>query len=175
MTDETKHERKTLWESVLLPRLDEIGELYGKGMTRAQICATLGVAENTLRAHEVKHKELADVLTRARAKVAGDLCGALYRLALGAERRTITKKGGEEIETVETLPPNLAALSKLLEVVAPEIESAQQNEQALTDDEKRERACRILGIPNTGPRSTSADDFENWKRRNELNASCGEI
>lgn len=153
-----KTERRTLWERVLRPRLDEIGELYGRGMTRAQICATLGVAENTLRAHEVKHKELADVLTRARAKVAGDLCGALYRLALGAERRSITKKGGEVIETVETLPPNLAALSKLLAVVAPEFESGQQAANTLTVEERRERACRLLGIPNTGDKSTPADD-----------------
>lgn len=153
-------DRKTTWE-LIKPQLKKIGALYGSGMTRGQICDAIGICENTFRTHEKNHKELAQTMKQARAKVLHTLAGKLYELATGATRKTQTISNGKLIETVEVLPPSLPAILALGKILAKEwiVGETPQGIESLTNDEMRERACRMLGIPNTGDKSTSADEF----------------
>lgn len=157
-----KKERKTAWAKIE-PRLVEIGELYGNGMTRKQICDYISVSENTFRNYEKKNDALAQVMKYARAKVLYTLTGKLYELATGAKRKTRTVSNGRIIETEETLPPSLPAILKLGTILSKEWisgECANDEVQELTDAEKRAEVCKILGIPNPGfDRSTWRDDL----------------
>lgn len=157
-----KRERKTAWAKIE-PRLVEIGELYGNGMTRKQICHYIGISENTLRAHEKQKEALAQVMKQARAKVLYTLTGKLYELATGAKRISRTESAGKITETVETLPPSLPAILALGKILYRDwIDGAapQDDPEELTDAEKRARACRILGIPDPGfDRSTWEDEL----------------
>ena len=46
------------------PDLEEVEKLASQGLTQAQICRVLGIAEQTLYAHKKKNKEFADALKR---------------------------------------------------------------------------------------------------------------
>ena len=50
------------------PDLEQVERLGRQGLTQAQICSVLGIAEQTLYAHKKKNKEFADALKRGQHK-----------------------------------------------------------------------------------------------------------
>lgn len=175
MTDKkSKGRRKSAWELVIAKNRARVVEMYSRGATKTKLAEFLGISLKTFLENEKAHPDFAAELVSARMVALDEVRGALFRRAVGykVEKTSMRKVNGVETRFIEKVevPADVAACLAILKNAGewsdnPVVDNAVA--QALTDDEKRERACRILGIPNTGPKSTSADDFENWKEREE--------
>lgn len=117
--------RKTK-ENLILQNLDVIREMKKKGCTDVQILKHIGVSPATFYKHLKVNKELQEAWNDAKAELASDLEGNLYKLAKGGfaltTTRTYTDKNGNiQTETIEKeLPPNLGALIFLLKNIQPD-------------------------------------------------------
>lgn len=113
--------RKSLYESNVQPRLEEITELT-KTMTEAQIASVLGVSVAAFEKYKTEHEELREALKKGREVLVTELHDALRRKALGFTF-TETKKIIRNVEGVRTQvieeyerysPPDVGAIHLLL-------------------------------------------------------------
>lgn len=118
-----KRGRKSVYESAILPHIDEIRQAVSTGATIPEIASALGIAESTLNKYKAEKKELADAFARGREKVVIDIKAALLKKAIGfqyeEEKRVGRKdKNGENIILVEKYsrycPPSETAAAMLL-------------------------------------------------------------
>ena len=118
-----KRGRKSVYESVIKPHLDEIKNAVSAGATIAEVAAALNISESTLNKYKAEKKELADAFARGRENVVFEIKAALLKKALGfeyeEEKRVGRKdKNGENIVLVEKYkkycPPSETAAGMLL-------------------------------------------------------------
>lgn len=141
--------RPCVYETKIAPRLAEIGEMFTQGFSRKAVADVLGVSVETFRKYERTVPELQDKITLSKAHSTAILVNALFELAKGATVETTKTKTYDDGRTVvekivETLPPNLAAIERLLN----RIESLDANSPAaIEDEERREREReRVAGL-----------------------------
>lgn len=115
--------RKSIYDTVIAPHLDEIRKGVENGATVKEIAQALGIAESTLNKYKAEKKELMAAFTRGRASIVIDIRGALLKKALGYEYEEEKRVGrkdakGENIVLVEKYkkhqPPSETAAAMLL-------------------------------------------------------------
>ncbi len=115
--------RKSIYDTVIAPHLDEIKKGVENGATVKEIATALGIAESTLNKYKAEKKELMAAFARGRASIVIEIRGALLKKALGyeyeEEKRVGRKDGkGENIVLVEKYkkhqPPSETAAAMLL-------------------------------------------------------------
>lgn len=158
--------RKTAWELVIEPNRELLLDMYSRGATKEKLSLFLGISKQTFLASEAAHPEFAEALAKARIVALDEVRGALFKRAVGFKARRVNKRriGDKTVEFIEEYDvfPDVSAGAMILKNAGewsdnPVVDDAIS--QVLTNDEKRERACRILGIPNPGfDRSTEEDD-----------------
>lgn len=162
----SKGRRKSAWELVIARNRAQVVEMYSRGATKAKIAEFLGISLRTLIETEKRHEDFAKELVSARMVALDEVRGALFRRAVGYKirKKSIRKVNGVETQFIEEIevPADVGACVSILKNAGewsdnPVVDNAVAS--ALTVDERRERACRILGISNTGDKSTPADDF----------------
>lgn len=100
----SKRGRKSIYDTVILPNLDKIGEWVRGGATEKQICEALGISVSAFNVHKEK-TELKETLKKNRINLVLDLRGELARQAfkhtLKTTKRYITKddSGREKTHT----------------------------------------------------------------------------
>jgi len=116
----SKGGRPQVYETKIEPRLNEIGEMFSRGLTRSAVADVLGVSVETFRKYERTQEALAAKIALSKSHGAAMMVNALFELATGkATAKTVKTKTYDDGRTVveeivETLPPNLAAIEKLL-------------------------------------------------------------
>lgn len=118
-----KRGRKSIYETMIEPHLEEIKKAVSAGATIPEIAKSLGVAESTLNKYKAEKKELSDAFARGREKVVIEIKAALLKKALGfsyeEEKRVGRRdKSGENVILVEKYsrycPPSETAAGMLL-------------------------------------------------------------
>lgn len=118
-----KRGRKSVYESVIQPHLEEIKKAVSAGATIEEVAAALNISKSTLNKYKAEKKELADAFARGRKEVVFEIKAALLQKALGfkyeEEKRVGRKdKNGENIVLVEKYsrycPPSETAAGMLL-------------------------------------------------------------
>lgn len=61
--------------------IDRVAELAGRGLTQAEICAVIGISEDTLGRRIQDTADFADAIKRGRAAAAVEVSNALYQKA----------------------------------------------------------------------------------------------
>lgn len=102
-----KRGRKSVYQSVIEPHLDDIKKAVSAGATISEIAKSLGVAESTLNKYKAEKTELADAFARGREQVVFEIKASLLKKALGfnyEEEKCVARKDkdGENIVLVET-------------------------------------------------------------------------
>ena len=115
--------RKSVYDSVIKPHLEDIKNAVSAGATIAEVAAALNIAVSTLNKYKAEKKELSDAFARGREKVVIDIKAALLKKALGfsyEEEKKVGRrdKGGENIVLIEKYtrycPPSETAAGMLL-------------------------------------------------------------
>lgn len=118
-----KKGRKSKYDTVIAPHLEEIAEAVKNGATVEEIAKALGVAESTLYKYKNEKTELSAAFACGRAKIVIDIRAALLKKALGfeyEEEKIVAKKdaAGQNIVLIETYkkyqPPSETAGAMLL-------------------------------------------------------------
>lgn len=118
-----KRGRKSVYDTMIEPRFDEIREWLENGATEKQIYENLGVGRNAFYKYKKEKKEFKEFLKNGRKSLILQLRGALVKKAFGfnyTEIKTIKlrDKNGEMIERVEVYDrvalPDVAALNLCL-------------------------------------------------------------
>lgn len=114
--------RKSAYETLVKPRLNEISDWLKHGATEAQIAHNLGITRQSLCNYKNKNPEFFDILKNGRQSLVVELRGALVKRALGykfTEVKKYTKiEQGKSVqyveETTKEAPPDVAALNLCL-------------------------------------------------------------
>jgi DNA-binding CsgD family transcriptional regulator len=61
--------------------IDRVAELAGRGLTQAEICAVLGISDQTLLNRKRDNLDFLDAINRGRAQAAQEVANALYTKA----------------------------------------------------------------------------------------------
>ena len=112
--------RKSLYESLVKPKLSTIEGWYRDGLTLEQIADNLGIALSTLCNYKNQYQELSDALKRGNDDAVYAVENSLLRLALGFtyEEQELTKTG--QVVTVQKYAkPNTTACIFWLKNRAP--------------------------------------------------------
>ena len=118
-----KKGRKSKYDTVIAPHLEEIAEAVKNGATVAEIAKALGIAESTLYKYKEEKAELSAAFTGGRASIIIEIRGALLKKALGyeyQEKKQYIKKddNGESVTyteiTTKHQPPSETAGAMLL-------------------------------------------------------------
>lgn len=78
---ENKRGRKSIYETIILPNLDQIGEWVKNGASEKQICEALGISVSAYNVHKEK-KELKETIKKNRTSLALELRSSLVSLAM---------------------------------------------------------------------------------------------
>lgn len=119
--------RKSKWEALILPHLDEIPNMCLE-MTQGQIADALGISRSMWDNYKVMHPELKEALSKGKEKLVQELKDALRKKALGFrydETKTTQRKAGNQTQvTIEKYdrysPPDIGAIHLLLKNNDPE-------------------------------------------------------
>ena len=117
-----KRGRKSIYETVILPNLDRIGEWIRNGASEKQICEALGISVSAFNAHKEKN-ELKETLKQSRTNLVLELRGELISLA--KRHKLETKKTYITVDdegntrkhtevTVKEVDASLSAINMLL-------------------------------------------------------------
>lgn len=115
--------RKSIYDTVIAPHIDEIKEGVKNGATVKEIANALGIAESTLNKYKAEKKELKAAFARGRASIVIEVRGALLKKALGfeyKEEKKVARKDadGENVVTIEEFkrysPPSETAAAMIL-------------------------------------------------------------
>lgn len=101
-----KRGRKSVYETMIQPHLEEIKKAVSTGATISEVAAALNVSESTLNKYKAEKTELADAFARGREQVVIEIKAALLKKALGFEFEEEKKVGrrdkdGENIILIE--------------------------------------------------------------------------
>lgn len=114
--------RKSVYETRVKPRFNEITDWLRHGATEAQIAHNLGVSRQTLCNYKNDYPEFFDILKNGRQSLVLELRGALVKKALGYKFQEIKKytkiEDGKAVqyveETTKEAAPDVAALNLCL-------------------------------------------------------------
>lgn len=117
-----KRGRKSVYDTKIKPRFDDILKWLRNGATEKQVYENLGIAENTFYRYKKEKSEFSQLLKKGQESLVEQLRGALIKKALGfeyKESKRITKyeDGNEIIQTEEYTKqslPDVAAANLLL-------------------------------------------------------------
>lgn len=118
-----KRGRKSIYETVIEPHIEDIKKAVAAGATDQEIADGLGIAKSTLSKYKAEKTELSEAFARTREKVCFDIKAALLKKALGftyEEEKTTGRKdkNGENIILIEKYkrysPPSETAAGMLL-------------------------------------------------------------
>ena len=117
-----KRGRKSVYDTVIKPRFDDILYWLRHGATEEQVYKNLGISKNAFYTYKKEKKEFYDLLKKGQESLVEQLRGALIKKALGfeyKESKRITKyeDGNEIIQTEEYTKqslPDVAAANLLL-------------------------------------------------------------
>ena len=158
--------KRTAWETVISKNQKKLLDMYARGSTKTKLAQFLGITLKAFIENERRHPEFSEELARARVIALDEVRGAIFKRAVGFKAKRVNKRkiGDKEIVFMEEyeVPPDVTACSMILKNSGewsdnPVVDEAVAG--ALSDEERRARACRILGVPDPGfDRSTNADD-----------------
>lgn len=115
--------RKSKYETVILPRFEEIKEWVSDGLTDKEIIAKLGISKSTWYKHKADFVEFSDTIVDCRKPKVDELEQTMFKLANGYTVRlrkamkVRVEGGGETVEEYMEdvhVPPNFNALRFLL-------------------------------------------------------------
>lgn len=115
--------RPSIYETEILPHLEEIENAVKAGATIEEIAEALGIAESTLYKYKKEKTELKKAFARGRANIIIEIRGALLKKALGYEyeekkQYMKTDENGESVTyteiTTKHQPPSETAGAMLL-------------------------------------------------------------
>lgn len=114
---------KSKYETIILPRLEEIKKWVSEGLTDKEIINNLGISSSTWYKHKSEITEFSETIDESRKPKVTELEETMFKLARGY-RVTMNKVmkvrdvgGGEHLEEYEEdvfVPPNFNALRFLL-------------------------------------------------------------
>lgn len=134
--------RKSLYETHVKPRLNEISEMI-IDKTEAQIASVLGVSVAAFESYKNQYEELREALKKGKKILIDQLHDALRRKALGFNytetQKTIKTVDGVKtmlvVETEKYSPPDVGAIHLLLK----NLDDTWTNDDKTTIDLKREK------------------------------------
>ena len=134
--------RKSLYETHVKPRLNEISEMI-VDKTEAQIASVLGVSVAAFESYKNEYEELREALKKGKNILIDQLHDALRRKALGFNytetQKTIKTVDGVKtmlvVETEKYSPPDVGAIHLLLK----NLDDNWTNDDKTTIDLKREK------------------------------------
>jgi transposase-like protein len=99
-------------------------EMVKLGATRADLARAFGVSDESVRQWRLRHAEFAEALRLADAHVVAACEATLFEVAIGTtmEQTKVvnTPEGPARVKYIESLPPNVTALTKILTNRAPD-------------------------------------------------------
>jgi hypothetical protein len=124
----SKRGRKSLYDTVIKPRINEIKRWLQNGATEKQVCDALGISHDTFYKYKRENAEFCEIIKNSRQNLVDELRGALVKRALGFEytekKHYIKNEDGKTIEYIEetTKPalPDVAALNLCLKNYDPD-------------------------------------------------------
>ena len=117
-----KRGRKSVYDTKIKPRFDDILKWLRNGATEQQIYKNLGITKQTFYTYKKEKMEFFDLLKKGQESLVEQLRGALIKKALGfeyTETKRFTKiENGKQVQTIEETKkqslPDVAAANLLL-------------------------------------------------------------
>lgn len=117
-----KRGRKSVYETKIKPRFDDILYWLRHGATEEKIYKNLGISKDTFYRYKNEKSEFSDLLKKGQESLVEQLRGALIKKALGfeyTETKRFTKiENGKQVQTIEETKkqslPDVAAANLLL-------------------------------------------------------------
>ena len=123
--------RKSKYEEVILPKLEEIKDLLAKGTSEKEIANYLGISYTTWKTHKRKIASFSAVVKESRGKAIEDLEKAMFNSALGFTKKIkkamklkeVVYENGKRLKETERIefyedeiyiPPSVACAQFLL-------------------------------------------------------------
>ena len=119
MTEKKKRGRKNKYFTHVEPRLKEIEQWCGEGLTEKEMCEKLGVGWSTWNEYKIEFVDLVDTLKRGKIVADQKVVASLYRRAIGYEYTEVKKKA-----VVDVLNPSeikLVTESETTKHVVPDV------------------------------------------------------
>lgn len=122
MVSTAKRGRKSVYDTIIKPRFDDILVWIKNGATEKQVYENLGIKKDAFYKYKKEKAEFNELLKKGRQNLVLELRGALVKKALGftyTEKKTYTKKEEGKIteyneETEKKALPDVAALNLCL-------------------------------------------------------------
>lgn len=124
-----KRGRKSVYETVIKPHLDDIRKWLQNGATERQVYDSLGISAESFYKFKRENEEFSEFLKNSRLSLVGELRGALVKRALGFEYKETKRYVKEDAdgnrsswieETTKAALPDVAALNLCLKNYDPE-------------------------------------------------------
>lgn len=117
-----KRGRKSVYDTVIKPRFDDILKWLRNGATEKQVYENLGIGKDAFYKYKNEKSEFNELLKKGQESLVEQLRGALIKKALGfeyTETKRFTKiENGKQVQTIEETKkqslPDVAAANLLL-------------------------------------------------------------
>lgn len=117
-----KRGRKSVYDTKIKPRFDDILKWLRNGATEERIYNNLGISKDTFYRYKNEKSEFSDLLKKGQESLVEQLRGALIKKALGFEYKEIKRftkiEKGKQVQTIEETTkqslPDVAAANLLL-------------------------------------------------------------
>ena len=123
--------RKSKYEEVILPKIEEIKDLLAKGTSEKEVANYLGISYTTWKTHKRKIASFSAVVKESRGKAIEDLEQAMFKSALGFTKKIkkamklkeVVYENGKRLKETERIefyeeevyiPPSVACAQFLL-------------------------------------------------------------
>lgn len=157
--------RKSRYETCVKPRLREIEQWIGNGVTQQQVSKNLGIAYSTFNDYKLKYQELSEIIKKARINTVIELRGALVKKACGYEY--------EEKKVVTTTINFPGKIKKVLEEAGLDVEKLEKPKLVRTEATTKRIPEDVAAI-NLALKNFDRENWSNdWKayelKKEELN------
>ena len=137
-----KRGRKSVYDTIIKPRFDDILKWLRNGATEKQVYENLGISQEAFYKYKREKVEFSELLKKGQESLVEQLRGALIKKALGfeyTETKRFTKiENGKQVQTIEETKkqslPDVAAANLLLK----NYDKDNWSNDPRTDDLKRE-------------------------------------
>ena len=117
-----KRGRKSVYDTKIKPRFDDILKWLRNGATEQQVYKNLGIGKEAFYKYKRENTEFSDILKKGQESLVEQLRGALIKKALGFEYKEIKRftkiEKGKQVQTIEETTkqslPDVAAANLLL-------------------------------------------------------------
>ena len=117
-----KRGRKSVYDTIIKPRFDDILKWLRNGATEKQVYENLGISQEAFYKYKREKVEFSELLKKGQESLVEQLRGALIKKALGfeyTETKRFTKiENGKQVQTIEETKkqslPDVAAANLLL-------------------------------------------------------------